>query len=47
MSLFLADFQMLDTNFINEILEISGSHQSKRSFVIVCPTAVPDQLQRP
>ena len=41
----LADFQMLDTNFINEILEISGYHQeSKRSFVIVCPTAVPDQL---
>jgi mRNA-degrading endonuclease toxin of MazEF toxin-antitoxin module len=36
---------MLDTNFINEILEISGSHQKgKRSFVIVSPTAVPDQL---
>ena len=41
----LADFQMSAADFIEKILEISESHhKSKRSFVIVSPTAVSDKL---
>ena len=36
---------MSAADFIEKILKISESHQKgKRSFVIVSPTAVPDQL---
>ena len=41
----LSDLQMSASDFIEQILKISDSHQKgKRSFVIVSPKAVPDKL---